>query len=67
MKIKINNDIFETAGPVITVSELLSIRGFSPTGTAVAVNDRLIARDRWDIFKIEEDDDVTIISAAFGG
>ncbi len=67
MKIKVNNEIVELSGPMVTVNELLALREVSPNGTAVAVNDRLVPRGKWDTFKIEENDDVTLVSAAFGG
>ena len=67
MKLIINNELVEIAQLNPTVNELLAIRGVKPTGTAVAVNDRIIKKDLRDTIRVHEGDNITIISAAFGG
>lgn len=51
----------------ITIKELISMRNLPVTGTAVAVNDRLVPRTKHDSHKVKEGDVITLISAAYGG
>lgn len=67
MKITINNEAVETPREGMTVLEVLEWRGVSSSGTAVAVNNKLVTRLQWDSTLLAEGDDVTVISAAFGG
>lgn len=67
MIIKINNEVLETPSENMTLREMLVWRGVKEAGTAIAVNDRLVSRTRWDVEKLSENDNVTLISAAFGG
>ena len=67
MIIKINNEVLETPSENMTLREMLAWRAVKEVGTAIAVNDRLVSRTRWDVEKLTENDNVTLISAAFGG
>jgi sulfur carrier protein len=67
MIIKINNEVLETPSENMTLREMLAWRGVKEAGTAIAVNDRLVSRTLWDVEKLSENDNVTLISAAFGG
>lgn len=67
MKIQINGKetLLENEG--MTIASLLDSKEIKQAGTAVAVNDELIARDTWETATFSDGDSVTIISAAFGG
>lgn len=67
MKITINNELLDAPAADMTVREILSWRNIPDSGTAVAVNNRLVTRVQWDAVRIKEGDDITLISAAFGG
>ena len=67
MKITINNELLDAPTADMTVREILAWRDIPDSGTAVAVNNRLVTRVQWDAVRIKEGDDITLISAAFGG
>lgn len=67
MHIKFNNEIIELSDNNATLKDLLSERGISENGTALALNGRLAPRNRWDIIKLTDNDEVIVITAAFGG
>lgn len=64
MKIKINNDLREVADGV-TLTDLLA--DIPHEGMATAVNGRFVALGARDATLLEEGDEVTVISAAYGG
>lgn len=51
----------------MTVSDLIKHKNFKTAGTAVALNDKIIKKEKWDVTTLSDLDHVTIISAAFGG
>ncbi len=59
IKITVNNIAAEVADNT-TVAEVAS-------GAAIAVNDRLVPRSRWTETKVNPDDNLVIIKAAYGG
>lgn len=67
MRIRINNEPVDISGENVNVNQLLAERGVSSQGTAVAVNGRLAPRNRWESLILKENDDIVIITAAFGG
>ncbi len=67
MKLLLNNCEVETAIDSICLSQLLADHYNTLRGMAVAVNNKLIARDCWDSHELRPNDDVVVISAAFGG
>ncbi|MGM9816458.1 MAG: sulfur carrier protein ThiS [Lepagella sp.] len=67
MVIKLNNEVVTTPTDDMTVLDLLKWRNVHETGTAVAINSQIIAQSKWDITKLQNDDNVLVISAAFGG
>lgn len=67
MTIKLNNETTRLPEEDMTVEGLLAWKGVNPNGTAVAVNGRLVKRESWNAVRLSDDDDVVIISAAFGG
>lgn len=66
MKIKVNNQGIDIADKM-TVAELAALRGLPDRGVAVAVNDRIVRRDGWSTCVLNDGDDVTVITAAYGG
>lgn len=67
MYIKINNKVIELPNELMTIKDLLEWQNINENGTAVAVNGHLAERTKWPLHKLNPDDDVVIISAAFGG
>lgn len=67
MTIKINDESANLPKDDLTVTELVKWKEINPQGTAVAVNDKLIKRDLWDSTIIKDGDDITIITASYGG
>lgn len=67
MTIMINNEVAELPDERMSLREMLEWHCARPEGTAVAVNGRLVPRSRWDATYMAENDDVVLISAAFGG
>lgn len=67
MHVTINDKPVQLPDEEITVAELLSRRNHQAAGTAVAINNRLIPRDKHKTHYVKEGDIITIISAAFGG
>ena len=67
MRITINNEQLDAPSADMTVREIMAWRNIPDSGTAVAVNNRLVTRLQWDAVQIKEGDNLTLISAAFGG
>ena len=67
MVIKLNNEVVNTPTDDMTVLDLLKWRNVHETGTDVAINSQIISQSKWDTTKLQNDDDVLVISAAFGG
>jgi sulfur carrier protein len=55
--------------PADTVAELLRLMDIDPTrrGTAVALNDTVVPRARWDEIQLKDGDRLEIIRAVQGG
>lgn len=67
MHITINDTPVEIDSKDITVAELIEMRNIRTSGTAVALNDRIVTKSSWPITHIKDGDSITVISAAFGG
>lgn len=68
MIITLNGERVETDRPEISVTELLESRGaMKGGGMAVALNDRILPRSKWNSTRLNEGDALVMISAAFGG
>lgn len=67
MHIKINNERIIIPDEQLNVKELLTSRNYPEQGTAVALNGKLVTHNNWESTYIKENDDIVIISAAFGG
>ena len=67
MTIYLNNQPIELPSEDITIKDLLEIKNINPQGTAVAIDDHLILKNKWETTPLSDNMRVTIISAAFGG
>lgn len=67
MTIFINDtlEIIKMVSP--TVATIIEEKNINPKGTAVALNGKLVARGKWECTEINDNDRLTIISAAYGG
>lgn len=61
------NDEQRALRPAITLSELLNELGYPQPGTALAVNQCVIPRDRWPTQTLNEGDELVIFQAIAGG
>lgn len=67
MLVYINNKPSNLPDEITNIVQLLDFLNIKRGGTAVAVNNKLIINSKWDQIRLKEKDNVTIISAAFGG
>lgn len=66
MQILVNNQSHDV-NPDFTVSQLLQYLQQPLFGTAVAINQKVISRSKWDETFLQEHDSVLIIKATCGG
>lgn len=67
MRIFINNNSEEISLENPTLEDLLTLKNIPASGTAVAINNKLVRHTDWQHTIVRADDSLTIISAAFGG
>lgn len=67
MYIILNNEKIQLSSDDMNITEILESRHIPLNGTAVAINDRLVVRSKWENTIPDEGDRITLISAAFGG
>jgi len=67
MHVTINDKHVELTDEEITVAELIVQRNLPASGTAVAINNRLIPHAKHATHYVKDGDIITLISAAFGG
>lgn len=68
MELKINNNIKQFDCNQITIQELLDLELPSKqNGIAVAINQKIIAKNNWDSFLLNQNDEILIITATQGG
>ncbi len=65
MKLIINDEMKTVE--VTTISSLLTVLEQPEKGIAVAVNQAIITRQKWDGFQLSENDQVTLFQAIAGG
>ena len=67
MEVQVNKQLHQTEeGAKLT--QLLSTLGFEETrGLAVAINDFVVPKVRWDEYQLKPNDNITIIRATQGG
>lgn len=67
MHVRINNKLEDFSEDSLTVEDLVKLKNIPEQGTAIALNGKLIIHSKWGLTKVNENDDLVIISAAFGG
>lgn len=67
MVVILNNEVTTPPTGDVTLRELLEWRHIPLQGTAVALNDKLVKRSQWDTIYLKDNDNIVVISAAFGG
>lgn len=67
MRITVNNQPVDLSEEYLTLKEFLEIRGVKTERTAVALNNKIVTRDKWPLVNISDGDTIMLISAAFGG
>ena len=67
MTIIFNGSPLSVPKEIVTLSDLAKFKNVPSQGAAVAVNDKLVKRDLWEVTKLNELDNITVITAAYGG
>lgn len=67
MEIKLNGEILKLPCEGMSVAEFINWRGVTGAGVAIAVNNRIVSRPKWTEAILKQDDEVVLISAAYGG
>lgn len=67
MTIFYNNIPTELPSSGMTLEELAKWKGIPEQGAAIAINDKLVKRENWSVTKLSPHDQVTVITAAYGG
>lgn len=66
MKISINKEEMTVSGPV-TLAQLLTERGVTCPGIAVAIDGKVVRRADWAATPLSDGMEITVISAVCGG
>lgn len=61
------NDIPTEVDDILTVAALAAMQNLGASGSAIAVNDKVIRRADWETTLLKLGDKVLIIKAAYGG
>ncbi|AFL98436.1 sulfur carrier protein ThiS [Ornithobacterium rhinotracheale] len=64
--VKINSEI-EQIPKETTLSKLVVLKNIATRGIAIAVNQKVISRSKWEMFQLQENDTILIIKATQGG
>lgn len=67
MQVTINDRPVEVSPGCNTLGALLEGEGFTGTGQAVAVNDRVVPKSQWAATKLEDGMKIIVIRAVCGG
>ena len=67
MKIFLNDFPTDLPDNLMNLSDLVKWKQIPLQGTAIALNDKLIKQNLWNVTNLKDLDRVTIISAAYGG
>lgn len=67
MTIFLNNNPISLPEENMNVNDLVKWKQIPDLGTAVAINDVLIKREKWSVTQLKDMDRVTVISASYGG
>lgn len=66
MKVKINNEELDFTSST-SVSDYIQSLSLPSSGLAIAINNVLVPRNQWETTQFQENDQVIIIQAAYGG
>lgn len=64
--VNVNNQPYSFSEEIL-LSELLNQLNFSKKGIAVAVNNAIVSKERWEDFKVSDEAFILIIKATQGG
>jgi thiamine biosynthesis protein ThiS len=67
MIIILNNQRIDIDESIQTVEDLAQFKNLPEGGTAIALNGKLVRRPQWSNTELKPLDNLTIISAAYGG
>ncbi len=67
MRVEINHKEIDVADDCRSLAELLAREGFTGTGQAVAVNNRVVTRAEWANFRLSDGMKIIVIRAVCGG
>ena len=67
MEVVVNGRSLRVDGDRISLDALLKQEGFTGTGQAVAVNNRVVPRQEWGSYELSDGMRLTIIRAVCGG
>ncbi|NOQ28444.1 MAG: sulfur carrier protein ThiS [Bacteroidales bacterium] len=67
MNITLNNRPESFTQKIITISQLLEIKNFTFKMLVIKVNGKLVKKDEYSSFEINEGDDVTVLHLVSGG
>ena len=67
MTILLNDNPVKLPNDYMTVADFVKWKEIPSQGTAIAVNDKLIKQSQWPVTKLNDQDRITVISAAYGG
>ena len=63
----LNNSPIELPPGCTTVKDLIESQNIKTQGCAIAIDNKIISRDKWAETNLNDGDRVTLITAAFGG
>lgn len=67
MNVELNGETIALPSEDMSVSELVEWRGIRNAGVAVAINNKIVSRPKWDDTWLSPGDSIVLISAAYGG
>lgn len=67
MRIFFNNQPIDLPSDCFTVDQLVAMEKMNPSSTAVAIDNKLVPKAKWNVTKLSPLCHVTAFSAAFGG
>lgn len=67
MKVYINDEVIDVPEHISNLKAILDFEGIHTDGTAIALNDCIVPRSRWETTIVGNGDRIVAIKAAFGG
>jgi len=67
MKVRVNNNFIDLEENPVLIALLKKLELDAKSGIAVAINAEVITKNQWAEFKLNENDEVIIITATQGG